>query len=111
MAQHPIHKIVVSILDAKTCIELCKTQHTIIGRGGSLRAEQRAIEEAKNLVLDFWARQWWYEHYGLTAKQYDRLVADRQIDALASWHFEVSTSAFIGIADTEYGNAEKKIAL
>lgn len=114
MAKYPIHKIVVSIQDANTSIELRKTEHTIIGRGGSLRAEYRAVEEAKNLVLDFWARRWWNERYGLTAKQFNRLVADRQIDPLGSWHFEVISSKRIGIADTETGlmvSEERSISL
>lgn len=102
MAKHPIHKIVISIQDANTRIELRKTEHTIIGRGGSERAESRAVEEAKNIVLDFWARRWWHERYGLTAEQFDGLVADRQIDPLGSWHFEVVASKRIGVADIEY---------
>ena len=103
MAYFPIHKIVISIQDANTRIELHQTTHTIIGRGGSARAEWRAIEEAKNLVLEFWARQWWLTRYGLTAEQFEKLVADKQIDPLGSWHFEVVSCKNIGKADTETG--------
>jgi len=114
MAKYPVHKIVVSIQDANTRIELRKTEHTIICRAGSERAEDYALEEAKNLVLDFWARRWWHRRYGLTAKQFNRLVADRQIDPLGSWHFEVVSTKRIGIADTETGlmvSDERRISL
>lgn len=103
MAIHPIHKVVISIQDANTRIELSRTTHTIIGRGGSLRAEWRATEEAKNLVLEFWARQWWHTHYGLTAEQFSKLAKDKKIDPLGSWAFEVIECRYIGKADTETG--------
>ena len=89
MAKFPSYRIVISIKDANTRIELRKTEHTIIGRGGSERAEWRALEEAKNFVLEHWAPSWWYKHYLLTAEQFSELAKDGMINPIGVWHFEV----------------------
>lgn len=103
MAKLPIYRIVISIEDANTRIKLRKTEHTIICRGGSERAEWRALEESKNIVLEFLSRPWWLKRYELTAEQFDKLVADKRIDPLGSWHFEVVSCKNIGKADTDTG--------
>lgn len=89
MAKFPKYHVTISVKDANTQIELRQMQHTIIGRGGSERAEWRAIEQAKDFVLEFWARDWWYRHYLITATQFDELVKDGMINPLRVWDFKV----------------------
>ena len=96
MAKFPVYSVTVSIIDAKTTIELRQTKHTIVGRGGSKRAEWRAVEESKNFVLEHWARHWWYTHYLLTATQFDELVADKMINPIGIWHFEAVSCKYMG---------------
>ena len=89
MAKFPQYIVSVSIKDANTRIELRKTEHRIIGRGlGSYGAEQKAVEQAKNFVLENWAPSWWHEHYGLTAEQFSKLAEDGMINPIGVWHFE-----------------------
>ena len=84
--------------------------HNIIGRGGSVRAECMAIEKTKNAVLELWARQWWYTHYGLTAEQFDRLVEDKRIDPIGSWDFEVVECEYYGEAVRHFKEPKRCVA-
>ena len=110
MAKFPIHQVTVSIVDANTQIELARMSHNIIGRGGSVRAECMAIEKTKNAVLELWARQWWYTHYGLTAEQFDRLVEDKRIDPIGSWDFEVVECEYYGEAVRHFKEPKRCVA-
>ena len=98
-ATFPIYTVTVCIVDANTGIELAQMSHNIIGRGGSLRAESRAIEKAKDVVLQLWARQWWNAHYGLTAEQFEKLVDDGRINPLGLWDFKVVSCEYFGVAE------------
>jgi len=89
MAWFPRFHVVISIVDANTQIELRKTEHTIIGRLCSERAEMRAIEEAKNYVLEHWAPLWWRKCYSLTAEQFGKLAKDGMINPVGVWGFNV----------------------
>lgn len=98
-ANFQIHEVTVSIVDANTQIELARMSHDIIGRGGSERAEWSAIDKTKDIVLEFWARQWWHTHYGLTAEQFEKLAEDGRIDPLGSWDFKVVECKYFGEAE------------
>lgn len=89
MAKFPSYHVTISVLDAKTQIELRQTHHTIVGRCDPETAEWRAISEAKNFVLEYWARDWWYRHYLITATQFDELVKDGRINPIGVWDFKV----------------------
>ena len=79
---------VVSIYDAKTQIFLGRMGRRTTSRC-SVRAKEAAIENVKHSVLESWSRNWWRSKYGITASQFDALLADGVIAPLESFTFKV----------------------
>lgn len=87
----------VSIIDAAT--QICIGYHrTYITCRCSERAKLLGIEEAKHKVLETWVRKMWQQRYGITAKQYTALLADREINPLKHYVFEIDK--FKEVAET-----------
>lgn len=81
------HVFVVSIFDANTRILLDASLYPVDCRC-SERAKIQAIEATKNYVLANRAKRTWCKRYGITASQFEALLADGRIDPLKDYVFE-----------------------
>lgn len=78
----------VSIYDATTQILLGRMASTNKGRC-SVRAREAAVSKIKHFVLEAWSRNHFRKRYGITASQFDALLADGAIAPLESFTFKV----------------------
>ena len=78
----------VSIYDATTQINLGRMASTNKCRC-SERAKDLALSKIKHFVLEAWSRNHYRKRYGLTASQFNALLADGVIAPLESFTFKV----------------------
>lgn len=78
------HYVMVGIYDAKTQIRIGSIA-SIQKTRSSERAEKLAESEAYDYVVDELAKPWMCKRYGITASQFDAMVADGVIDPIESF--------------------------
>ena len=81
--------ITIGIYDTNTGICLEEATRTLASTGCSERAESQVIRIVKDAVLEGRAKPKCCKRYGLTASQFDAMLADGVIYPLESYTFKV----------------------
>lgn len=91
--------ITIGIYDTNTGLCLSEATRTWATTGCSARAESQVIRLVKDYVLEGWSKPTWCKRYGLTATQFNTMLADGVIDPLESITFKVEKCEVIAFEE------------